>query len=241
MSIFSNRAKGKFYFFCEKDRKTFYQQLLKTSHHEVIYFNSINVLIKEIISTPPSALLIDIPSGIKVGLEHMTFFNNMPVIWPIVRCNITTNGFAFATCDSPARRDPLQSAMNAIARGDESWTNRSFNRKFLRLDMGCRIRIKKDDQNIWRRGNTLNISAGGFFAVTYDPPEKGSIVEIELKDLDNVPIICQGRTMWSRTWDESNKLPGVGIALLDGAVNTDFIKALRQPKVIRQFIQDNMF
>lgn len=236
-----NKARGTFYFFCEKDRKSFYQQILKISQHDVIFFNSINQLVKEIISNPPSALLIDIPSSIKVGMEHMAFFNNLPVIWPIVRCNITTNGFAFATCDSPPRRDPLPAALNAIARGDESWSSKSFTRKFLRLDLGCRIKIKKEDQNIWRRGNTLNISAGGFFAVTYDPPEKGSIVEIELQDLSSNPITCKGKTMWSRSWEATSKLPGVGISLLDGAINKDFKEALRQPKVIRNFIQDNMF
>lgn len=236
-----NKAKGKFYFFCEKERKPYYQQILKVSHHEIIFFNSINQLVKEIISTPPFALLIDIPSSIKVGMEHMAFFNNLPVVWPIVRCNMTTNGFAFATCDSPPRRDPLPSALNAIARGDDSWSSKSFTRKYLRLDMGCRMRIKKEEQNIWRRGNTLNVSAGGFFAVTYDPPEKGSIVEIELQDLSKNTITCKGKTMWSRSWESTNKLPGVGIALLDGAINDEFKEALRQPKVTRQFIHDNMF
>lgn len=241
MSFAINKQKGRYYFFCDKDRKNYYQQMLKTTIHEIIFFNSINLLVKEIISNPPSALLIDIPSSIRVGLEHMSFFNNLPVIWPIVRCNITTNGFAFATCDSPPRRDPLPAALNAIARGDESWSSKNFTRKYLRLDLGCRIKIKKEDQNIWRRGNTLNISAGGFFAVTYDPPEKGSIVEIELQDLAKTPIICKGKTMWSRSWESTSKLPGVGIALLDSADNIEFKDALRQPRVIRHFIQGNMF
>lgn len=231
----NNHNNGRFYFLCLKDRRVIYGSIIANTPYQFVFFDHPEDLVKQCLGDPPLAILIDIQTSIRIGTTSLNILENLYVMWPILRCSISKSGFALASCSTPAKRENLNSALDAIARGDKSWFNRKYNRKHIRLDIPCRMRIRKLGNKIWCRGNCLNISSGGFFAVTYDPPEKNSVVEIQLLDLTDEPISFRAKAVWSRKWDDTQQLPGSGIAISADDCTDEFRQALSNEKYIGEF------
>ena len=234
-NISDDNLTHRFYFLCLTGKRADYEHIIKISPYEFVFFDNPMELIRVSLGMPPLAILIDIPTSIKLGPRNLETLENMYVVWPIIRCTINQSGFAIATSQQPPRRENLLHAIKAIANGDTSWNNKQYSRNHLRLKIPCRMRIRKLGNKIWCRGNCLNISSGGFFAVTYEPPGLNTVVEIQLLDLEEAPILLKAYSVWTRTWDETKELPGSGISIPEKWRTRQFRESLSKIEYIGEY------
>jgi Tfp pilus assembly protein PilZ len=225
-----------FYFLCNRTRFKAYEHFFIEADLDVRASDSVEDIIRECIMEPPSAVLIDIQTGIRLGSASLHPLDNMQVLWPILRCNVTKDGFAVAVNVNPPRRDSLSNAINAIARNDRQWMNPAFGRKHLRVNTECRVRLRNKKSTIWYRGNCINISSGGFFVITYNPPAAGEEIEVEIMDLLDIPILSEAVAVWSRSWESSVKLPGAGIKFDPDRTDPALRYALADKKYVSRFV-----
>ena len=54
--------------------------------------------------------------------------------------------------------------------------------------------------------------------VTYDTIAQDTQLEIEVRDIGDTLAHLRGRVVWSRGWEESTQLPGIGIAFDESTV-----------------------
>ena len=227
-----------FYFLCMQSKRHAYDHIIKSSPYNFVFFSDPKELVRLSLGAPPTAILIDIPTSIKLGTINLRLLENLYVIWPIIRCTINQSGFAIATSIHPPRRENLISALKSITAGDTSWNNKQYHRRHLRLNIPCRMKIRKLGNKVWCRGNCLNISSGGFFAVTYDPPGVNIIIEMQLLDLTTNPLNLKAHAVWSRQWENTNQLPGSGISIPEEWRTKEFRNALSQKKYVGNFFAD---
>jgi hypothetical protein len=227
-----------FYFFCSKNRQDFYKLAIDRIGYHVVFFTSIKELVRISLGIPPTAVLLDIQTCIKAGLSETDLLHNLLVTWPILRCTVTQNLFVTASSNNPPYRGTLDDAIYEMIKNFDAWKNPAYNRHHVRLDVECRMKIRRADLKCWARANCQNISSGGFFAVTYDPPEKGCDVEIQLHDLADDTITFTAKSMWVRRWDDSTQLPGLGIAIETGAAHPAYIQALQSNRFAKAFYKE---
>jgi len=225
-----------FYFLCNRARFHAYEHFFIETGLEVRAFETVEDIIRECIMEPPAAVLIDIQTGIRLGSPSLLPLDNMQVLWPILRCNVTKDGFAVAVNVNPPRRDSLSNAICAIARNDHQWMNPAFGRRHIRINTECRVRLRDKKSTIWYRGNCINISVGGFFAITYNPPNSGERIEVEILDLLDIPILSEAVAIWSRSWESGVKLPGAGIKFDPDKTDPALRYALAEKKYVSRYV-----
>ena len=227
-----------FYFLCSNDRKYLYESSLSRIAYKFVFFDNVRELIRVALGAPPTAIFVDIQTSIRAGINDSETFNNLYVVWPVLRCTVSQSGFATAVSNTPPRRDAIDVIVPELIANYDQWKNEAYHRQHVRIDVECRMKIRKVDSKFWARANCQNISSGGFFAVTYEPPEKGCDVEIQLQDLSDDTIVFTARSVWSRKWDDTTQLPGLGIAIDSGHTNPAFMQALQSPKFVKSFLKD---
>ena len=132
----------------------------------------------------------------------------------------------------PINRAPFIEALNEISVGNPAWTRDDILRKYVRLSVQLRARVRLGDEELWDMGTILNIGAKGCFFHTYQTVEKGTPVIVELRDLYDLPFAIPGRVAWVRSWRQSPKLPGFGVVFEQGPTIEHLIDALmRIPSV----------
>ena len=130
-------------------------------------------------------------------------------------------------CVDPPRNGGMVETLAAIADGDESWNNTQFARKFIRLNLRGRIRVRLKGNDTWFLGNIMDIGAGGCFIVTYEKFDNGQEVEIEFLDLTDQEFSAGARIEWNRSWEKSSEtLPGIGITFDVQNLHPEIRKAL---------------
>lgn len=60
---------------------------------------------------------------------------------------------------------------------------------------------------------TLDVSTGGLFVGTCDPPEEGSLIWVVLREADDRPF--QVRVKWKLPWGKAMRVPGFGGEFVD--------------------------
>jgi hypothetical protein len=200
----------RFFLLCSQERKTLYDPLLALCPHPVDVLFSVEDLLFKCRTQSPSGVLVDIASAARLGGALLKSFFEMEVGWPRMRCAVHPGGACTVMCTEPEWTGPFAEALDSIARCDPVW-NAKWHRKDFRLDFQCRVRWHGDDKTAWKLGNTLDLSCGGAFIVIYDPPLKGRTIEVEFHDLLEQPTSLRATVCWTRRWDESTALPGVGV------------------------------
>jgi len=71
--------------------------------------------------TPPLAIIVDLRSQVAIGPESVRTIFELKTTWPVMRCNIRPDGSATVMCLDPHRTEELLTALEGIARNDESW------------------------------------------------------------------------------------------------------------------------
>jgi hypothetical protein len=203
-----------FYIVSLPERRGPYEQLIKAKY-PCRFFEEVRPLLAACFEAPPLAVLIDVPSAVRLGRTQLAPLFGLKVSWPVIRCTFRGPGNATAMCDEPPQNAPLASALEAIHKGDKQWATRFF-RKHVRVELQARVRFRESPEGPWKLGNCINLGNEGLFMICYDAPPLTSRLELELLDILEGPQQIIGITAWVRSWDESPELPGVGVELEGG-------------------------
>lgn len=177
---------------------------------------------------PPTAMCVDMLTGIRLGAEQATRLFNLPVRWPMLRCTITPDAAARYICLKPYRSGLLLEALAELLAG-QAWADSNSRRDYLRLPIASRAWIRLDEERNWRRGNMLSLSGGGGFVATDSlKPPAGSPIAVELLDLPRGPLTLVGSVAWGRNWDAGPELPGFGVRFLPSDADVDLEEAIRR-------------
>ncbi len=219
-------SKRPFIFFCLKGRQAKYQQSVAKLSQEILFVSVPDLLIQSIIERPPAGVLVDIVSGMRIGTKNMIPIYNLNLHWPVLRCNISSNGSAVAMDIGRNKGVSLSEAVNAISSGDSSWFNSAFKRNTIRIAVPFRVKIFKQGGDSWNLGNIMNLCHNGSLVHTCDPPKPGERVSLEIMDLSEKPTKCAARTVWARRWEESVQLPCAGFSFDQESFDPCFKKSM---------------
>lgn len=208
---------------CSAEHQALIQAQCAASAHRIVFVETVDDVLKRGLELPPLALILEISTAIRIGAERMSKFLNLGVNWPVMRCAVGADGAARVMCFEPPHGESLLTALDAIAAGDPSWQHPRFKRRHLRLNLPGRVRLRPLTEERWRMGNLMGISCGGcFVAMTADAPPLESLLELELVDFEPHGVLVQGEVVWTRSWDESLELPGIGIEFDPATVHDNF-------------------
>lgn len=231
-----NKTKSVFYFLCIEKRQSAYQLITSDIGYEVIYVDTLEDLLRKCIDEPPRGVFIDILTSLRFGATNIMPIDNLAMSWPIMRCNITSNGSTLVLCMDTPKRDTLPNALKSLFKNEEGWNNPLHKRTFIRMGIHFRIRIRPAGTDTWTLANGRNIATDGAFIHTYDEFQPRTDIDVEISDLTDKPLVCKGRVMWKRTWDESTALPGIGVQFYSDTVQMQLKKILSTPENIRLFL-----
>lgn len=231
--------KKHFLFLCSQERKKIYQDALSASNYsfDVVFIETIEELLAQCLKQPPSAILMDIVTKMRIGPEDMKIVDNLGVCWPLMICNVNPDGQVQAISLALSKQDSFISALTAIVEDDPDWKNPVCKRRFVRIELNSRVLIKKENRDCWEKANVLNISMGGLFAVTYADYNMGDNVDMRILDLKEKPIECKGKIVWVRCWDKSVMLPGVGVDFSDHLTPPDIAHVLTSDEIVKRFCE----
>lgn len=229
-----------FYFLCLEKRQPAYKLITSNLEHNVVYIDTLEELVKRCIEVPPAGLFIDILTSLRFGAANIMPIDNLGMSWPVMRCNITSNGSTLVLCMDTPKRDTLPNALAAITKGEAGWFNPKNERKHIRMKIRSRTRIRLVGTDNWQESNGRDLSVVGAYIHTYNLLTPGSTVEVELLDLYENPLKSEATVLWTRRWDESMHLPGVGLAFTDETIQDQLKQVLTAPENIRLFLSGKL-
>jgi hypothetical protein len=232
----SNLFESNFVFLCIRKRQPAYEAIIKGLPYHITFVDTLEELLRQCIKKPPLGLFIDILTSLRFGANNIMPIDNMGMIWPIMRCNITSNGSTLVLCMDTPQRDSLPNALQALINNDPLWHNAKNKRLDIRININFRARFRRENSEKWEICNGLNISKGGAFLHTYFPLQIGEHLELELKDLADTPIICNASVRWTRIWDNTTMLPGAGVMFHTDSSEFALAEILTNPKHLRNFL-----
>jgi Tfp pilus assembly protein PilZ len=221
-----NEIKGRFILLCLKERAPKYDPVLSGISHEIIIVDNIELLIRNCIAEPPDGALIDMVSGARIGASNMALLDNLNMDWPIIRCNVSADGSVRVMHKEFDQSPMLSQALDSIVKKASVKETPQSKCRHIRIKIRCRVRLLVPKDGKWRMANVLNLSMGGAFIHTYDPPQIGETVLLEFRDLVVNPLKCQAQVAWVRRWEDSDRFPGVGVAFQTNTFEPGLQKAL---------------
>ena len=72
----------------------------------------------------------------------------------------------------------------------------------------------------------MEMSTGGCFVLSFEPLPVESLVQVEIRDLTDSPIVLEARIVWIRNWNDSVKLPGMGLQFDSESASPELADAL---------------
>jgi len=225
-----------FVFLCLRKRQPAYETIVKGLPYRITFVDTLEDLLRQCIKKPPVGLFIDILTSLRFGAANIMPIDNMGMLWPVMRCNITSNGSTLVLCMDTPQRDSLPNALAALSNDDPLWHNPKHKRLDIRININFRARIRRLDSDKWEIANGLNVSMGGAFLHTYSLPEIGEEVELELLDLADFPINCKATVRWTRGWGDNTLLPGIGLAFNMDTSEFALAELLTSAKHLRNFL-----
>ncbi|MEZ4270874.1 MAG: PilZ domain-containing protein [Myxococcota bacterium] len=202
---------GRFVLLCEPERQTRYLNAIDQCQHAIALADCVDTVIQECLRHPPEAILIDLISGMRAGTPEMRTLQNLDMAWPVLRANAQDTDPIIIVSTTPAISAPFNEALNAIAMGYESWHQPTFKRKYIRIPVQCRARIRAAGSTRHIPATVLELTPRGCFVVNYAPFDPPCSIEIEIHDIVETPIALNARVAWTRQWQDSPLFPGNGL------------------------------
>lgn len=221
---------------CAPELRPRYDAILSTTGHMARAFDCVEMLLAECVQRPPLAILLDMNAVTRLGAMATAPLFELDIDWPILRCTVLGDAGANYMCLDPLRFGALTEALSEIAACDPQWQRASRRRDAIRLDLACRVRLRRDGETAWAQANCLDISVSGMFAVTYRPYEIGETVDLELRDLGPTPYHLRGKVVRAKLWDADPNLPGIGVRFLPETVAAAFRAQLARPENIQRLM-----
>ena len=182
----SDKGPPQFYVLCLREKQAQYDGVLAASPYEFGFVYDVLELLIRCMQAPPLAVMIDTMSSARMGAGVINPLLELRMGWPILRCTARPDGTANVMCIDPDRRGTLQEATDAIVAGDRGWLP-AWGRRYMRVAVECRARLRMGDESRWRLGNCLDISRSGAFVVNYESVNVGDALELEIRDLLDEP------------------------------------------------------
>jgi len=221
-----------FLLICPEARREAYRTVFASTVHDVEIIATAEEMLTCCVDEPPLALLLDMAVATRSGSRELAAVFQLRMGWPVIRCNLLPGGPLNGLCTDPVQNGALLDMLAAIATDDEAWRPRPgsprWHRRHLRVEMQCRVRWRPRGESDWRRGNTLDIGAGGVFLVTYEETVADTPIELCLSDLSDEPLEIPGRVVGVRRWEEGRTLPGLSVAFDPKSIPVAFKRALAQ-------------
>ena len=209
-----------FVLICSTRRRRAYQEVLDESGHPIVVVDTPEEALRQVVRRPPIAVIVDMITGMRAGASNTSLLvlYNLELAWPVVRGTTKQNEPVSIVATSPQRTAPFVEALDSMIEGISEWTAPAAPRRYIRQAIQCRARVLPEGQKDWHRGTILELSAGGCYMVTYDMIAQDTQLEIEVRDIGDTYAHLNGRVVWSRGWEESTQLPGIGIAFDEATV-----------------------
>lgn len=209
-----------FVLICSTRRRRAYQEVLDESQQPIVVVDTPEEALRQVVRRPPIAVIVDMITGMRAGASNTSLLvlYNLELAWPVVRGTTKQNEPVSIVATSPQRTAPFVEALDSMVKGISEWTAPAAPRRYIRQAIQCRARVLLEGEKDWHRGTILEISAGGCYMVTYDTIARDTQLEIEVRDIGDTYAHLKGRVVWSRNWEESTQLPGVGIAFDEATV-----------------------
>lgn len=233
------KTRGHFVVFCVKKYQPKYRSEVGHLPHDVIFMETLETLVREITDVPPSALLMDQATESLVGKDLASPLYRLAMKWPVLKSVVGKEDSIQVTALDGIKIAPITEAFDDIAKADPAWVNPALKRCYLRQEIPCRARIMGKKDGDWILGNIRNLSMGGSFVGTFNPPEPGKIVLLEIWDLGERPLRCKAKASWVRRWEDSVQLPGVGLSFGHGQMGLKFKETLLD-FLTRSFLRNNL-
>lgn len=199
-----------FLFLCLEPRRAAYDMLQAEFGDLITWAEDPSEVLVRCMLTPPSAVLVDVPSAIRCNKHLIAQIFDLRIDLPAMRVQAGPTGPPRGMCFDPPRQGNLQSFLRELASGQGDWRSRTYQRSRLRVSCQCRVLCRvQGEERFELRTNTLDISGGGCFLACYDPLPLGTAVTLEF--VDSSPKRCPGTVMWTRAWESGEQIPGMGI------------------------------
>ena len=235
----ANGSKSRFLFLCLKNRQPQYQAAMDEVGHDIHFVDNLDALLHQCIGSPPTGVLVDLATTMRIGISAMLPIHNLNMSWPIMRCNIASDSSVKVMHWSHNESSDLSSTLDSVSAESSLWTNPNSQRTYIRVDAISRIKIHSDKLETPSVGNITNMSTGGSLVVTYEPPPAGETVRLEFMDLADQTMECEAKTIWARRWEDGLKLPGVGFSFDEQNLDPLFKKAATD-FLFNNFIRKNL-
>ena len=209
-----------FVLICSSRRRRAYQEVLDSSEHPIVVVDTPEEALRQVVRRPPIAVIVDMITGMRAGASNTSLLvlYNLELAWPVVRGTTKQNEPVSIVATSPQRTAPFVEALDSMTNDINDWTAPAAPRRYSRQAIQCRARVLPEGDTQWRRGTILELSAGGCFMVSYEPIPEGTSIEIEVRDIGDTFAHLKGHVVWSRSWEDSTQLPGIGIAFDEPSV-----------------------
>ncbi len=196
---------------CLEERQGLYKPHCDKWGERVRFVANIDDLFMEAADTPPQGVLVDIMTSVRMGAAVMNPLLNLEMAWPVARCRTAPDGNVSVICSEPRHNEHLAVALEGMLTEDPTWRHPRYKRRFIRVNVECRVRIFCEGETDWRVGNAQNVSMAGAFVFMHSPPPRGVKIQLEFRDILPAPTTHEAITVWSRGWEVGPALPGLAI------------------------------
>ena len=196
---------------CLEERQAFYRPHCESWGDRVRFVDNIDDLFMEASDVPPQGVLVDIMTSVRMGAAVMNPLLNLEMAWPVARCRTVPDGSISVICSEPRHNEPLSQALDGMLAEVPNWKHPRYKRRYIRVNVECRVRIHCEGETSWRLGNALNVSMAGAFVFMQSPPPGRVKIELEFRDMLPEATALPAVTVWSRSWESGPALPGLAI------------------------------
>jgi hypothetical protein len=223
----AGRTGPRVFVLCLEERQPLYRAHCERWGERVRFVDNIDDLFMEASDVPPQGVLVDIMTSVRMGAAVMNPLLNLEMAWPVARCRTAPDGSVSVICSEPRHNDSLGTALEGLLSDDPSWRHPRYKRRYIRMNVECRVRIHCEGESDWRVGNALNVSMAGAFVFMHSPPPGKVKIQLEFRDILPEPTQHPAVTVWSRNWDASPALPGLAIQFDPEVISEDLRQKIR--------------
>ena len=123
--------KRSFLLLSSEERSNLFDEVLAGRTARIVH--SVREAVRQCVSDPPLAVLIDLSSTLHSGVAETAPLYNLGIDLPILRCNGGGPAPWVAMCQAPFKRIPLAQAVEEIGHGDPGWKHPVNLRRFDRI------------------------------------------------------------------------------------------------------------
>lgn len=189
-----------------------YRSFFERAGVTTLHAPSVTKLFEQLPDLPISGIVTDLPVVVRASAHEKLLLEAVEGIFPNARVNWQPHA-GFRVLFADAARSGEENLLEFVARSRQ-FTPRSL-RKDARRERNLNVLMWRDGESPdqARRAFTKDISLGGIFASTCEPPPEGTELWVQLLELSPSPLKVKVR--WERGWGRSMNIPGFGAEFVE--------------------------